>query len=81
MIFTFTDEIHETQELLAHVQSLREALQHEKNEIEDQKKLVQMYKEDLRKSETALGEKTRMEVRSRLFLWDEPLVPRPTLTI
>jgi hypothetical protein len=51
------------QELLSHVQSLERDLQHEKNEYQDQKKLVQVYREDVEKCQLELKEKSRKEVR------------------
>ncbi|KAJ5668863.1 hypothetical protein N7462_009933 [Penicillium macrosclerotiorum] len=55
------------EELLTYVKDLQKELQLEKNESEDQKKLVQVYKEDARKCEGELKEKSRMEFMDELI--------------
>ncbi|KAJ5661908.1 uncharacterized protein N7477_009524 [Penicillium maclennaniae] len=50
-------------ELLSHVQSLQGALQHQKNENQDQKKLVRLYREDADKCQSELEGKSREEAR------------------
>jgi len=57
-----------TEELFTHVQSLQEALQQEKNESEDQKRLVRFYREDVKRCESELEEKDRMEARLSFVL-------------
>ncbi|OQD69257.1 hypothetical protein PENPOL_c002G10241 [Penicillium polonicum] len=57
-----------TEELFIHVQSLQEALQQEKNESEDQKRLVRFYREDVKRCKSELEEKDRMEARLSFVL-------------
>ncbi|KAL5362176.1 hypothetical protein BJX96DRAFT_176919 [Aspergillus floccosus] len=49
--------------LFSHIQSLEDALQREKNEYQDQKRLVQVYKEDAEKLKMALLEKSHKEAK------------------
>ncbi|KAJ6113597.1 CCCH zinc finger DNA binding protein [Penicillium sp. IBT 18751x] len=58
-----TIEDTKDKELFDYVQSLEEALRHEKNQCEDQKKLVGLYREDTKRVESELEERNLMKAR------------------
>ncbi|KAJ5207466.1 hypothetical protein N7491_001904 [Penicillium cf. griseofulvum] len=55
-------------ELLSHVQSLETDLQYEKNEYQDQKKLVRVYREEAEKCQVKLEERSRREAKLKFAL-------------
>lgn len=77
----FTNETTRYKELFSHVESLREALQHEKNESEDQKKLVRVYREDLKVMKHDLQDKNQKEVLVYFILLDFSMGTSLILTI